>query len=76
MDPQILSGKKYSHEVDLWALAISMFEIICGGRLPFKYHPDVKIMFKNEVSFDQKVKDFYSKGLIDIITRMLAIDPK
>ena len=34
MAPEISRGEGYSFEVDIWSLAICMYEFLCGG-LPF-----------------------------------------
>ena len=34
MAPEIINGKGYSYESDLWSLGVILFELMCGD-LPF-----------------------------------------
>ena len=51
MAPEMILGKGYSFEVDYWAIAVCMYEFICGG-VPFANDSDdtmeIYISIKNE----------------------------
>ena len=40
MAPEIIQGKGYSFNVDLWSVGICMFEFLCGG-VPYAEDADV-----------------------------------
>jgi serine/threonine protein kinase len=48
MAPEIIAGKGYSFDIDLWSLGIVLYEFMCG-RVPCKNLLNIsnKIDFKN-----------------------------
>jgi cGMP-dependent protein kinase len=40
MAPEIIAGKGYSYNVDLWSIGVCMYEFLCGG-VPFAEELDV-----------------------------------
>jgi cGMP-dependent protein kinase len=42
MAPEIILGKGYSFNVDLWSMGICMYEFMCGG-VPYAEEADVLI---------------------------------
>lgn len=68
MAPEVMLGKGYSFDVDLWSLGILLFEFLCGS-LPFAEDLDSPsdvhaCILKSEVKFPSFFKDEKAKKLI------------
>ena len=71
--PEIIDGKNYSFEADIWSLGVTFYELITFEK-PFKGNfPAIflKIM-KDEV---EPINDYYSKEFRNLIYSMLNKDP-
>ena len=76
MAPEIIKGAGYSFEVDVWSIAVCMYEFYCGG-LPFGEDYDnpmdvYRAVAKEELIFPKFVKD---QDFISLITKMLRKNP-
>ena len=76
MAPVITKGEGYSFEVDIWSIAICMYEFYCG-KLPFgeEYEDPMDIyrsVSKEELSFPNFVHD---EKFMALITKMLKKNP-
>jgi len=76
MAPEIIKGAGYSFEVDVWSIAVCMYEFYCGG-LPFGEDYDnpmdvYRAVAKEELIFPKFVKD---QDFIQLITKMLRKNP-
>lgn len=76
MAPEVIMGDGYTLIVDMWSIAVCMYEFICGG-MPFgdaaEDPMDVYASIINEqVKFPKFTKN---KHFIDITTQMLVKNP-
>jgi cGMP-dependent protein kinase len=76
MAPEIIKGNGYSFQVDIWSIAVCMYEFYCGG-LPFGEDYDnpmdvYKAVAKEELIFPNFVKD---QDFINLIRKMLKKNP-
>ena len=78
MAPEILEGSSYSFQVDMWSIAICMYELMCG-QLPFGDDMDddpqlfYKHMMKEDVSFPSFIND---ENFMNLIRKMLIKDQR
>ena len=77
MAPEILKGGGYSFEVDIWSIAVCMYEFFCG-KLPFGDDCDdpidvYKAVAKQKLEFPKFVKD---KEFMNLLTKMLIKNVK
>lgn len=76
--PEILQGKAYGTEVDIWAIGVIMY-ILIAGYPPF-YHDDQKKLFKQiknaRYDFHPQHWDGKSKDSQDMIQMMLCKDQR
>ena len=76
MAPEITKGEGYSFQVDIWSIAICMYEFFCG-KLPFGEDYDdpmdiYRAVSKEELSFPDFVKD---EKFIQLMNKMLKKNP-
>ena len=76
MAPEIIKGAGYTFQVDIWSIAVCMYEFYCGG-LPFGEDYDnpmdvYRAVAKEELIFPKFVKD---QDFISLITKMLRKNP-
>ena len=76
MAPEIVKGTGYTFQVDIWSIAVCMYEFFCG-KLPFGEDYDdpmdvYKAVNKEALKFPPYVHD---KEFIDLITKMLIKNP-
>jgi serine/threonine protein kinase len=76
MSPEQLAGKKIDGRSDLFSLAVSLYQMLCG-QLPFQGESMAQLMFKiaNEPPIDiLTVNPNVSPGLVAFIERAMAKD--
>ena len=76
MAPEITKGEGYSFEVDIWSIAICMYEFFCG-KLPFGEEFDdpmdiYRAVSKEELSFPNFVHD---EKYMSLMNKMLKKNP-
>ena len=73
MAPEIMSGKNYGPEVDLWSIGVLMYQLHFN-KLPYtgKDEKDIYQKIKNKVPYDQPE----DPDLRDLINNLLIEDPK
>ena len=72
MAPEIIEGKGYGLEVDIWSLGIILYEMVCG-KLPFGQELDDPYMIYKEI-MGQKIQYpnyYYNKKGKVLIERLL-----
>ena len=70
--PELLGRQDYGVAVDLWAVGITMFEILFGY-MPF-YPPESAMT--SVVKFEERYTSHVSNDVKDFIAQLLARDPK
>ncbi|KAI9719094.1 MAG: hypothetical protein M1812_003724 [Candelaria pacifica] len=72
--PEVISGKLYAgSEVDVWSCGVILY-VLLVGRLPFD-DEFIPSLFKKIAQGNFSVPNFLSSGAIDLIRRMLMVDP-
>jgi cGMP-dependent protein kinase len=76
MAPEITKGEGYSFQVDIWSIAICMYEFFCG-KLPFGEDYDdpmdiYRAVSQEELTFPSFVKD---KEFMSLMNKMLRKSP-
>ena len=76
MAPEIVKGAGYSFQVDIWSIAVCMYEFFCG-KLPFGEDYDdpmdvYKAVAKEDLTFPPFVHDH---EFINLLTKMLKKNP-
>jgi cGMP-dependent protein kinase len=77
MAPEVMCGRGYGLEVDVWSLGIMLFEFICG-ELPFADHSDdpnevCKAVLREKLVFPARCRDSEGHALM---TGLLTRDPR
>merc|ERR1719401_2397071 len=77
MAPEIMKGKGYGLEVDLWSLGIMLYEFVCGA-LPYandeeEPHVVCSAVLRDPLTFPSWYKDAEGK---DLIKGLLTRDPR
>jgi len=78
MSPEQLAGKKVDGRSDLFSLAGTLFQLLCG-RLPFEGESMAQLMFKiaNDMPLDLRtINPKVPPGLVAFIARAMAKDPE
>lgn len=72
--PEVISGKLYAGpEVDVWSCGVILYVMLCR-RLPFD-DESIPVLFKNISNGVYTLPQFLSEGAIDIIKKMLIVNP-
>jgi len=77
MSPEQLAGKRIEGRSDLFSLAVSLYQMLCG-KLPFEGESMAQLMFKiaNEAPTDiRSVNPGIAEGLAAFLERAMAKDP-
>ena len=74
LPPEMVEVKGYDEKVDLWSLGVLCYEFLVGEP-PFDA-PGKKATFKRISRVDLNFPAYVSAGARDLITRLLAKDPK
>ena len=78
MSPEQLAGKKIEGRSDLFSLAVSLYQLLCG-QLPFQGESMAQLMFKiaNEAPVDiRSVNPAVPEALVAFLERAMAKDPE
>jgi serine/threonine-protein kinase len=77
MSPEQLAGRKIEGRSDLFSLAVSLYQLLCG-KLPFEGDSMAQLMFKiaNEPPIDiRTVNPAIAPSLVALLERAMAKDP-
>jgi serine/threonine protein kinase len=74
MAPEMVRSQKHSHEVDVWALGVLLFEMT-HGYPPFQGSRDSEKLF-NIVNCNFQFAEWVSNNAHDLIQKMIQKDPK
>lgn len=76
--PEILQGKRYGKEVDIWSIGVITYILLCG--YPPFHDDNQAILFRQiksgKFTFDSPYWDHVSDDAKDLIRKMLVLDPK
>lgn len=68
MAPEVLAGRGYTYDVDLWSIGICLYEFMCGyvpfgeeAEDPYQIYEEI---IKNEITFPTYVHDEMAKKLM------------
>ncbi|XP_048872682.1 calcium/calmodulin-dependent protein kinase type 1B isoform X2 [Brienomyrus brachyistius] len=76
--PEILQQKKYGKAVDLWAVGVISYILLCGYP-PFYDENDTELyrqIMKGEYEFDSPFWDDISRSAKDFISHLLQVEPE
>lgn len=75
--PEVISGKTYNQQCDMWSLGVLLYILMCG--YPPFYSSDRKVMFKRirgaEFQFDALYWGDISAPAQELISQLLVVDP-
>lgn len=75
--PEVLSGKAYGKEVDLWSTGVILYILLCG--FPPFYSENQVLLFKQiktaDYQFASPYWDDISKEAKDVVSGLLVVDP-
>lgn len=76
MAPEVVQRKEYRGEkADIWALGVLLF-VSLTGIFPFKGATDQELYRKiNNAEYPKAELLFFNKGISDLISKMLTIEP-
>lgn len=72
--PEMFLGGGYDEKVDLWAVGITIYELINKGKTPFEsdyLSTTINNITKGELTFDTEVWSKYDKFAKDLVIRLL-----
>ena len=76
--PEILNKQEYGASVDMWALGVIIYILLCG--YPPFYDENQSVLFKKiragTFQFDSPYWDGVSDAAKDVISKLLVVDPK
>lgn len=75
MSPEVCENKPYSFKSDMWALGCIMYEM-CTLRHAFDASNLLGLVYKIVQDTQPPIPDVYSDELRDLVSRMLAKDPR
>ena len=65
MAPEMVNGTGYSFQVDMWAIAIIMYELLCG-KVPLKKSPTSRLWKFEQIKENSYFKDFDWEKLMSL----------
>jgi calcium/calmodulin-dependent protein kinase I len=74
--PEVINGKKYGKEVDVWSLGVILYILLCGYP-PFRQENRAKMfkaIRKGDYVFDSPWWDEVSDDAKDVVQRMLTVN--
>ncbi|KAL6939410.1 spindle assembly checkpoint kinase [Hanseniaspora osmophila] len=74
LSPELIKSREYDQQVDLWALGILTYELLCG-KPPFE-EATKDLTYKRILERDLKFPTHISPDAVDLISRLLALNPK
>ena len=74
MSPEQLAGKKIDGRSDLFSLAVTLYQLLCG-RLPFDGESMAQLMFRIANEPPAPIDSGVPAGLVRFLERALAKDP-
>lgn len=74
LPPEMLFGRSYSYEADLWSLGVMLYRILCGA-LPFEAARSRDLFYKVKV-LDPVMPSWLSPGSSQLLIGLLEKDPK
>ncbi len=76
--PEIISGKPYGPEVDMWSLGVVSYVLLCG--YPPFFEDSQQALFakirKGQYEFDPQFWGVVSQPAKDLVSKLLVVDPK
>jgi len=76
--PEVLKGRGYGKEVDMWSVGVIMYILLCG--FPPFYDDNVQVLFEQILSgqfdFPPQYWGGVSESAKDLIRKLLTVDPK
>ncbi|RDD37455.1 Calcium/calmodulin-dependent protein kinase type IV [Trichoplax sp. H2] len=77
--PEVLTGKKYDHSVDMWAVGILLYTLLCGYD-PFYDERGSKETFRKILQGSYEFDEPYWKGVSqsakEVVMKLLQVNPK
>ncbi|GMH70141.1 hypothetical protein TL16_g05335 [Triparma laevis f. inornata] len=75
--PEILKGKDYGKEVDMWSLGVILYILLCGFPPFYEEHtPELfKVIKRGEYDFPSPYWDEVGDTAKDLINKLLVVDP-
>lgn len=75
MAPEIIEGKMYQFQVDMWSLGVILYELMALSS-PFYSNSIASIYTKIMMGKYPELEDFYSQDLREMVYSLLSIDPE
>ncbi|GMI09643.1 hypothetical protein TrVE_jg9701 [Triparma verrucosa] len=75
--PEILKGKDYGKEVDMWSLGVILYILLCGFPPFYEEHtPELfKVIKRGEYDFPSPYWDEVGDSAKDLINKLLVVEP-
>ncbi|CAH8313208.1 unnamed protein product [Eruca vesicaria subsp. sativa] len=70
--PEVLQGKSYGKEIDIWGAGVILYLLLCGKH-PFKTESEIR---KGKLDLESQPWPCVSESAKDLVNKMLTKDPK
>uniref|UniRef100_A0A0D3BT47 non-specific serine/threonine protein kinase n=1 Tax=Brassica oleracea var. oleracea TaxID=109376 RepID=A0A0D3BT47_BRAOL len=70
--PEVLQGKSYGKEIDIWSAGVILYLLLCGKH-PFKTESEIR---RGSLDLERKPWPCVSESAKDLVKKMLTKDPK